>query len=301
MTYNPHDPGRTSGGSSSGSAALVAAGVCRPCARHRHRRLDQDPGGLLRHRRAQADLWRRAGGRRVPAVREPATTSARSPRTCRAGGRLFAVMAGAALPGRRRSAAVRVGRAYPPDGRSRPARRRARAGAGGARGACRARLRADRGRRARSSTSPTTRFGTVVLYEAYAVHRAAARARGVTATARAPAPCSSWARRLDEHAYQGARIEMRRVAEGSSRRWRRWTCWPARPWPTRPRPRIRRSATPQGDVEARFTGPYNLAGLPAVSVPCGVVEGHLPVALQLAAGPRRRAAAAVGGDRLRGA
>ena len=28
MTYNPHDPGRTAGGSSSGSAALVAAGVC---------------------------------------------------------------------------------------------------------------------------------------------------------------------------------------------------------------------------------------------------------------------------------
>jgi aspartyl-tRNA(Asn)/glutamyl-tRNA(Gln) amidotransferase subunit A len=41
--------------------------------------------------------------------------------------------------------------------------------------------------------------------------------------------------------------------------------------------------TPQGDVEGRFTAPYNLAGLPAVSVPCGVVEEHLPAGLQLAA------------------
>ena len=44
-----------------------------------------------------------------------------------------------------------------------------------------------------------------------------------------------------------------------------------------------RFGAPQGEVEARFTCPYNLAGLPAVSVPCGVVEGHLPVGLQLAA------------------
>jgi aspartyl-tRNA(Asn)/glutamyl-tRNA(Gln) amidotransferase subunit A len=41
--------------------------------------------------------------------------------------------------------------------------------------------------------------------------------------------------------------------------------------------------TPQGEVEARFTGPYNLAGLPAVSVPCGLAEGPLPAGLQLAA------------------
>jgi aspartyl-tRNA(Asn)/glutamyl-tRNA(Gln) amidotransferase subunit A len=41
---------------------------------------------------------------------------------------------------------------------------------------------------------------------------------------------------------------------------------------------------PEGEVEARFTGPYNLAGLPAVSVPCGVVEEYLPVGLQLGTG-----------------
>jgi 2-dehydropantoate 2-reductase len=41
--------------------------------------------------------------------------------------------------------------------------------------------------------------------------------------------------------------------------------------------------TPEGDIEARFTGPYNLVGIPAVSLPCGAVEGKLPAGLQLAA------------------
>jgi aspartyl-tRNA(Asn)/glutamyl-tRNA(Gln) amidotransferase subunit A len=41
--------------------------------------------------------------------------------------------------------------------------------------------------------------------------------------------------------------------------------------------------TPEGDVEGRFTGPWNLAGIPAVSVPCGLAEDGLPAGLQLAA------------------
>jgi aspartyl-tRNA(Asn)/glutamyl-tRNA(Gln) amidotransferase subunit A len=41
--------------------------------------------------------------------------------------------------------------------------------------------------------------------------------------------------------------------------------------------------TPEGDVEGRFTSPYNLAGAPAISLPCGVATGTLPAGLQLAA------------------
>ena len=40
-----------------------------------------------------------------------------------------------------------------------------------------------------------------------------------------------------------------------------------------------------GAVEARRTGPYNLTGHPAVTVPCGPAEDGLPAGLQFAGPP----------------
>jgi aspartyl-tRNA(Asn)/glutamyl-tRNA(Gln) amidotransferase subunit A len=45
--------------------------------------------------------------------------------------------------------------------------------------------------------------------------------------------------------------------------------------------------TPEGELEGRYTSPYNLAGVPAVSLPCGAVEGNLPAGLHLAAASHR--------------
>ena len=38
----------------------------------------------------------------------------------------------------------------------------------------------------------------------------------------------------------------------------------------------------QGSIEARRSGPYNLTGLPAVTIPCGTAEDGLPAGLQIA-------------------
>ena len=81
---NPLAADRIAGGSSGGNAAALAAGPRRRRAGHRLRRLDPDPGGVLRHHRVQAhprpgarwaaaSRWRRAG---ITPGRWPATSRA---------------------------------------------------------------------------------------------------------------------------------------------------------------------------------------------------------------------------------
>jgi aspartyl-tRNA(Asn)/glutamyl-tRNA(Gln) amidotransferase subunit A len=64
QTNNPHDPGRTAGGSSGGSVAAVDAGIV-PLA------IGTDTGGLLRLRGAEADIRAGASRWRLPSVVEP--------------------------------------------------------------------------------------------------------------------------------------------------------------------------------------------------------------------------------------
>ena len=273
MTFNPLDASRTSGGSSSGSAALVAAGVCDRRARHRHRRLDPDPGRVLRHRRAQADVRARAGRRACSRSRRRATTSARSRarssrrRRCsecsravgtscdRSTGCASACCAGSSTtPTSRRPCATRV------LGRARDA------SAGG--------LRARRRRPARARPR----------------RRRARRDRPQGGLRRPPRSCSN-ARRdgygpgtrallelgaaIDDDAYRAGLADRERVAAGFATRLRG-----GRRARRADRRRIRAPpedppfGTPEGDVEGRFTSPYNLAGVPAVSLPVRARRGR---------------------------
>jgi 2-dehydropantoate 2-reductase len=279
MTFNPHDPSRTSGGSSSGSTALVAAGVCDYA-------LGTDTGGSIRVPAAYCGI---VGLKPTYGLVPLDGVFPLSPtldhvgpltRTASQAASLLAVISGQPCE-LRGGADARIGilRRQVDDPAVEPGVRR---------------CVEDALERLRSAGFELVdvdvpelelvdeALGTIVVKEAYDVHRELLDAEGDGYGAGTRAMIEA-GRSVDAEAYDQALANQKRVAEGFARVLQQVDVL-AGPTVAYPAPHEDPPVgTPQGDVEARFTGPYNLAGIPAVSVPCGIAEESLPAGLQLAA------------------
>jgi 2-dehydropantoate 2-reductase len=278
MTRNPRDPGRTSGGSSGGSAALVAAGVC-------DHAIGTDTGGSIRIPAAYCGivgLKPTFGLVPVDGVfpLSPSCDHAGTlTRTAAQAAALLAVLGGRPQPLAGVSG-LRVGvlarQLDDPDLDA--AVRAAVAGA------------LDRLRRhgleLRELDVPELdladdALGAVVAREAFEVH-AELLAREGDRFGPGTRALLELGREVDDAAYAAGLEAMERVAAGFERAFAgvELLAGPTVAFPAPPEdPPF---GTPAGALEARYTGPPNLAGIPAVSVPCGEASG-LPAGLQLMA------------------
>jgi Asp-tRNA(Asn)/Glu-tRNA(Gln) amidotransferase A subunit family amidase len=286
MTFNPLNESRTSGGSSSGSAALVAAGVCDLA-------LGTDTGGSIRIPAAYCGIV----GLKPTYGLVPIERVFPLSHTCDHVGTLTRTVAQTAtllgvLAGRRyelrRAGGLRIGvlrrqlddTAVVPAVRARVTEAIERLGAAG--------LQIDDVDLPELELADEA-LGTIILREAWAVHRELFQreADGYGPGTRALLELGS---QVDEKSYRAALADRDRVAAAFAALFEHVdvlagpTVAYAAPAEDPP------VGTPEGDLEGRFTGPYNVAGNPAVSLPCGLVEGDLPAGLQLAA--------AVGADEL---
>lgn len=279
MTFNPHDASRTSGGSSSGSAALVAAGVCDYA-------LGTDTGGSIRIPAAYCGIV----GLKPTYGLVPMDGVFPLSRTLDHVGPLSRTVAQAAvllgvISGRpcvlEEVSGLRIGvlrrqlddPAVEPEVRTRVEEGLGRLASGGFELVDVDVLELDLADAA---------LGPIILKEAYDVHRELLQREGEKYGANTRWLIQEGAA-IDDERYQQALVDRERVLDGFARTFEHVDIL-AGPTVAYPAPHEDPPVgTPQGNVEGRFTGPYNLAGIPAVSLPCGLTYGILPAGLQLAA------------------
>ncbi len=286
MTFNPRDESRTAGGSSTGSAALVAAGVCDLA-------LGTDTGGSIRIPAAYCGIvgLKPTSGLVPVAGVFPLSQSCDHvgtlTRTVAQTAALLGVLAGVEIE-LRPVTGLRLGVLrrqlddpdLVPSVRDRVEEAIERLGAAGF--------------EVVDVDIPELEIvdetlGAVVLREAWDVHRhlyeheADKYGPGTRALL-------ELGRDITDDAYRSGRAGQKRIAAALAALFEQvdLLAGPTVAYPAPPEdPPF---GTPEGDIEGRYTGPYNLAGNPAVSLPCGIAEGNLPAGLQLAA--------AVGNDEL---
>jgi 2-dehydropantoate 2-reductase len=279
MTYNPLDRSRTAGGSSSGSAALVAAGVCDYA-------LGTDTGGSIRIPAAYCGI---VGLKPTYGIVPLQGVFPLSPtcdhvgtltRTVEQTAALLAVLAGRPVE-LRPVERLRVGvlrrqfddRDLTPGVRDRVLEALEALAAAGFE-----LIDVD----VAELDLVDDALGAVVLKEAWDVHRERFEREGDNYGPGTRALLELGSKITDDEYRQGL-ADRERVTAGFARAFGDVgvLAGPTVAYPAPPEdPPF---GTPEGEVEGRYTSAYNLAGIPAVSLPCGIAEGTLPAGLQLAA------------------
>jgi aspartyl-tRNA(Asn)/glutamyl-tRNA(Gln) amidotransferase subunit A len=125
-------------------------------------------------------------------------------------------------------------------------------------------------------------LGTIVLREAWDVHADRFRSEGEKYGPGTRA-LLDLASRITDPEYREALADCERVTAGFARAFAHADVLAGPTMAYVAPPEDPPFGTPEGDVEARFTGPCNLARIPAVTLACGRAEHGLPAALQLMA------------------